>query len=1136
MFRLRLSTVICATVICLVALAATQADTVEKRNSKGKRHPTPVWMRAEAYALPDETRILGAYTPEDHRVPLVTPILSSSSASPGVAFGSTWMDTQHNATVGRMIGTGPHSGVPGLATVHFSWMYLPDSLAYRISRSYAYNAYVSATGSFVGETILHDLETHYSGMVNLWVTPDNRAVVGGHDSPVYNADNQAQIHFDACPACASFATYVRVPDSLAIYQQNPDDGDCAIWPKFLFQLGTDTVVHVLARINPTVDGFGAATMYFRNVGYEGSGEWVYPPYVVDSNAVLSHDISGEYLGDRVGMVWTASLPYEEPSCDTCSSGSIYGYTWVGTLDNDIYLQTSSDQGVTWEPRQNITKYPIGEAGHKAIFDASILFDQSDVIHLVWHTQPWPADTCVDQGGWCFVESDDWSGYEARIVHWSESDPYIRTVCDHTYDPSINCAPGAWSANVAKMILSECDGKLYCIWSQFNDIPGGIDDDCAQWGYNPDGYRGAANAELWVSVSSDGGLTWDAQRNLTNSYTPNCDPYGGYDCHSEHWASMTPHGRQVQIGEDWSGSVTVDPSGGTSPTDWYLDIQFVDDLDAGGMPRGEGGFTNNPMRWFRMPCVEPVASAMSSMSETLIEDFMGTLPGTQKDTTVTLENFGNTDLGYTITVEEDNGVAAAGEFIAATDDPVGWLAYSGFSGTVPAGLDNTETGTIHLNYGGVINYQTWLTGRLIFDGNDARFPDTIEIELWVGPPPEQPTWDIVNTSCLSLNCSSHGNVGSSGWGESNMDYYPEDCDSTADIYLADGSVLFGRDNGAYFNSIIWGISYRDPSGLRPQGGHMGTKYCADLDAEVFESGTFTTQDSTIAFEKIWVAPSDDCQFILEYLRVWSYDGASHSGLLLGELVDWDVPYDLMEGNTTDIPYNTGGVNSKRNLLYQRGYECYCDNNVYPHNCVFNDMRYAGNAFIQSYFNGVPRDIMPYGGFVGEVNQVLTEDGFDQAMMWSQMNVPGLRGIGSTGDLYTGMCFENNLTLGPDDYYEVVTVLATTEQGGLTDLQKAVIRAGTWFEANGGIGIFNDGNEDGQIDLCEGCCALMADVNHDGQVNAADLAYLSEWLLGIGPPPPCPDEADLDYNGEVDALDLVILADCLRRPGRCPSECP
>ncbi|UCD64412.1 MAG: hypothetical protein JSW34_02975 [Candidatus Zixiibacteriota bacterium] len=1124
MYYRRSFVVLLTIVLCLAMLTPAWAGKNHQKKSYAPQNQSAlVKMRAAAYSVPiDKGRVPTGPAPTP-RLPLgVTSV--SSSASPGVTVGATYYDYQHNSSMGRMVGIGPHSGETGFGRVHFGWMYLPDSvLEYR---SYAYNDFDSDPLQGPSPPVLFpDPEDYYSGYVNTGVSPDNRAVVGGHVLPLQGGQQRtmAQIHFEQ--GYKDFSFFVRVPDSSAYYV--PDYAE-AVWPKFFYQFGTDTVLHVAAKLydmsNPTNY---TPTSYFRIVDPENGGSWDYPPRVFDTTVSIAHDIAGSQAGDRVALAWLASLPYEEPGCDTCSGLSIYEGYLLGQMDNDVYIQISNDQGLNWEPRQNITSAGIGEAGFKAFSDLSILFDQADNFRIVWNEAPWPADTCVETGGFCFT--GEFIEGSSRISHWSENMPYIRTVTDHTYPASDSCGPPAWGANVAKMSVSECDGKLYCIWSQFNDIPNGIDDDCAEWGYAGAMPSGAANADIWVTASGDGGLTWGLAQNLTNSYTPHCDPDIGYDCQSDYWASMTPYGRRNETGEDWTGAVVVDPSGGY-PTDWHLDIQYLNDLEAGGVVQGEGGWTYSPIKWFRMPCF-PVWYWTQLLFD---PDHFGqpwfpvfAPPGTQMDTTLILENIGNTDANYMITIEEDNG-------------PTGWLAVSDFSGTVPFGLLNADTGTVHVNYQGIVGDYMELSGRLIFEGNFSNSPVTIPVYARIGVPPPPPYWDTVHTNCLALICGSHSNTGRHGWGKVNMDYYPEDCDSTAIVYMYEGSTVLGRDGGNTFNYIMWGADYFDPTGLWAQGDHIPTTYCGAIQAEVFESGTIITPDSTIAMEKIWVAPQDDCDFVIEYLRVWSADGQTHDGLLLGEVIDWDVPWDYLPDEPDRFFVNTGHIDPTRNLVYQQGYESYLDDTLYPFNCQFNDDRFAGNAFVESRLNGAPRSTYAYSGFAGEFDRMSDPDqGFVHSLMWDQMILSGFTGSDSTEDLFTGLCFEPDLTLGPGDYYEVITILATVHEGTLTDLRNAVDEAKyVWLANNGGMSLFEDLNDDGQIDICESCCTLRGDVNCDDQVDALDIICYVSWMWSIPPicEPCCDEHLDVDGDGYINALDIIYLVEYIFGGGPPPPPCP
>ncbi|UCD62720.1 MAG: hypothetical protein JSW34_08105 [Candidatus Zixiibacteriota bacterium] len=1037
--------------------------------------------------------------------------------------------------MGRMVEIGPHSGGTGPSIVHFGWMRLPDSVM--VGRSYAYNAYITATHSFVGETILHDPDRQYSGYVNVDVTPDNRALVGGHCDLMTGPQNyQTHIHFDECQGCADFANYTRVPDSLASYDQDPQAGTEAIWPKFFFQFGTDTVLHAFSEISATTTL--QSLFYFRNAGYEGTGEWDYPPRIVDSVQCIAQDITGQRTGDRVCLAWFASPPYQEPSCDTCSGTTVYDGYLIGQMDNDIYIQVSNTQGVTWEPRQNISNVGIGQAGFKAYCDASILFDQSGYLHLIWHAVPWSADTCIDEGGFCFVE--DFYLDASRVQHWSENIPYIRSIADHTYVPADSCGPPAWAVTVAKPGLAECNGRLYAMWAQFNDVPNGIHDDCAQWIYDQGVYYGGANSELWMSISADGGMTWDAQRNLTNTYTPHCGPNSAYECESDYWATISRWGKQIGTGEDWSGAVVVDPSGGTSPHyDYYLDIMYVNDEDAGGIVQAEGGWTYNDMKWFRVPCIEEVSAPLPVFSwhEVLFPTWCKV--GTQLDRDLTVENLGNQSWTFSVSVVEDNG-------------PSGWLGQTGFGTTLPSGLYNTVTGTVHMNQGGVVTTTMMLYGRVIFDGDDAGSPHNIEIELLVADTLVTPAWAVVNTGggtdvggATSLVISNNGNMGRAGYGGVNMDYYPEDCDSNAQVWLYEGTPVLARNGGADWNYQIWSATWYGDLGLYPVAGDEGPylyQPCSGMPAEVYETGRYVTPDTAVAFERVYVAPADDSEFIIAYMKVKPGKGEALTGLLLGEMIDWDIPNDNnpddpdRDGN----PINTGGIDAGRNMLYQQGFECYCDDTLYPNNCVYNDARFAGNGFVGSYLNGSPRYSVPYGGFVGENDELWASgEGFIHSTMWTELNTSGLRGSDSVEDLSTAMCYEPALDLGVDDYYEVVTVMATIEDGNLAALQAAYDRAVTWFNTNGGIGMFADVDEaNGAMDKCEGCCQNMGDMNHDGQVDALDVIFFVDYLWTPGSPvPPCDEEVDVNSDNQGDALDLIYLAEYIFQGLHDPlPDCP
>jgi len=1025
--------------------------------------------------------------------------------SPGIKIGDTWYDYQHNGSMGRMIGWGPHSGVTGDAIVHMSWMYLPgDAL---VSRKYAYTFYKSETGEFGTVTEIQP-DDDYAGYAAIDVTADNRGVVGGHNNE--GSGYSTQIYWDFTPGLGFFQS-ARVPDDIQAYYQADGFGTECIWPKFRYQEGTLNVTHIFAQISEENAADPQALYYFRKVGTNEAGTWDNPPYCVDTVFDISQDVACSQNGDKVALIWTGNLP-NAGDCDTCSGESDVHVQW----DNDLYYQISDDQGASWSPRVNLTQNVNGVAGFRPYDDMSALMDASDNLHIIWSAVIWPADPVTD--GW---------GWDCRLFHWSENNPYIRTVANADYTQD-ECTPGAWNINIAKMSVSECDGKIYALWVQFNEA-GRLDDCAARADGGQGDVSGAVNGDLWVSVSSDGGLTWDVARNVTHSYSPGCDPAnGGTPCASDNWPSMTRYGRQNLAGEDWSLAEVVVPGDVSWSGDYYLDVQYILDIDAGGIVQDEGTWQLADVNWFRMACVEPIPNPQFVPSWRKIADPAWTKPGTQLDTALVIENTGNVNLNYTLTVQE---VTA----------PSGWLAVTGNSGVVPSGINNTEELTVHLNNGGIYNGTgTELIGRLIFDHNAPTDKDTLNINFFVVDTLVKPVWDTLYAYSVGLTVGRNGNYGRQGAGKVNLDWYndPSECDTLAraEVYLYDASPLVGWITPADDTLFYWSIfddGYLDSLGWRPvaEGGMLDVTECAP-GILIYQSGTFVTQDSTVAAEKTWIAAKDDAtnnDFIIQRLSVWSYDGAAHNGLIIGEAVDWDVPSD--SGSE-----NTGGFDFSRNLIYQRGAEYNQDDTI---ECQNNDTRFGGLAFIQSYLNGTSRQTVPYSGYIAENDSfVYPAGGFVPSQLYDNMQVSGFSTVDSTEDLHMVMCFEPNFDLGASDRYEAYSVLGSVQSGTSANLGAVIDKAKTWFTAHGIRALLADGDGNGIADACEGCCVGDRG-NIDGDpgdnVDISDLVFLVNYSFGGGAEPPCLEEADVDGSGGVDISDLVYMVNYSFGGGAAPVGC-
>lgn len=1092
----------------------------------------PIVKKADK-KLFDNTRILSFPDEYDYQVNSsnLSPLRNSSvgrsaSAFAGATIGDTWYDYQHNGTMGRMIAWGPFTtGTPGSAgiaadasatnetRVFFTWMGLPGPVM--DSRKYYYNFYDATNGAFNGSGQV-GLQTsdEYAGYVGAEATSAGHAIVGGHNNPAQATTGIYQAEIKRCfnnSTSTLFPYSNRVPDTTAAYAG--DAGQSVIWPKFVYQEGTANVLHVIAQVSAPNAADPQANYYFRGVTTTDlvSVTWDYPPYVIDTSYDLSHDVAAEYFGDKVALIWTGNLP-AAGDCDTCSGESEIHVQW----DNDIYYQISDDQGVTWNPRVNVTLNVNGEAGFRPYTDLSSLIDSDGDLHILWSAVYWPENPL----------SEGWSE-ACKLFHWSESQPYIRTVADANYTSEI-CIPGAWNINISKMQISECEGKIYAMWVQFNGDAN--HDDCASRANGGNGdVSGSANGELMLAVSDDDGLTWDASRNLTNTYTPLCEATDSItsDCESENWPSMAKFGRQDLAGEDWSSAVIVDPSGGSYAGDNYLDVQYIADIDPGGIVQDEGIWTLNDLRWFRIPCVDPVPNPVLSLSwrEFDVPDY--TKLGVQRDEVLSIENIGNSDLHYTTSIVEDNG-------------PPGWLAISGFSGTTPSGLSNVETGTVNLNNGGVQTTEAYLNGRIVFTSDAPSSPDTVTINLVVADTIVGSTWDTLFSGCLALSISNSGNYGQAGAGGVNLDwtYSDSDCDTTAEVYLYDGSplLLWDTTGGYVYQNDMFGQTYIDEDGFRA----IESGNCVKTSADVNQSITdvFVTYDSSIAMQQsFWASPNtDSCDFVIQGIAMWSNDGSAHNDLRVGAGYDWDIPSDSGSDNTSDFDFS-------RNLIYQVGAEFHQDDD--PDSCggvdqpdcpcQDSDVRFGGVSYIGSYLQGgTSVSAFPTGGYTGENDTLVYPTGnFVPAKLWANMGTAGFTASDSTEDLHMVMVFDTAYDLTSTDTVYYYAIMATVENGTAADLQATVDKAKAWADNHVPYG---------DAFVCSCCSGVTGDMNGDGGYTAdiSDLLYLVDYMFVPGSPaPPCLAEGDV--NGDLgpvpDISDLLYLVDYMFTPGSpAPAACP
>ena len=515
--------------------------------------------------------------------------------------------------------------------------------------------------------------------------------------------SKPQVARNSTPALADFA--VGAIDTMTWYPHLAGDAVSFNWHQIALTEGAAPITHVVVSGNRTdADNLG---LYLRRVG-PLPNPWESGVVIGQAGYEQSFVITASRQSDRVAIAWSGG---RGDGTEFGASVSRYNGQLSGKNDNDIYVMISEDAGVTWGATQNVTQRanadPGGWAPHAKL---SILFNQADSLHVVW-------------------QAVEWVGYDAtfntrsRMFHWSENANAVRTAVDANWDP-ILCNGGDNTLNLDNPQLSACNNKLYLSYTQFAPVPLGKGDDCSERALTGDSL-GAANGDIYVSISGDGGFTWDAPRNLTNTYTPQCDTLPGSplpDCDSDVWHSVIRYGIDI-TGFDFIALTNLTDNLDASYTGAdFLVAMYINDSDPGTALQSEGGWTDNMVKTVRFGCVEPIPSSIlaSSLPEASVFTIAELLVPTT-DTTFDwiLENIGNADItDLTITV--------------TNSDPPGAITISGFGPTILSGANNSDTGVVSLNANGIPLGTA--TADITVDGSFVGAPKTFSLSYSLAAAP------------------------------------------------------------------------------------------------------------------------------------------------------------------------------------------------------------------------------------------------------------------------------------------------------------------------------------------------------------------------------------------------------------------
>ncbi len=210
-----------------------------------------------------------------------------------------------------------------------------------------------------------------------------------------------------------------------------------------------------------------------------------------------------------GNAWVGGGP-DIPSL----SGADNGLMGVVTSDfgTNIYYWESTDNGITWGDRQNISGHPTtpsyaapdtSSTEYRPLQNAAISVSPSGVPHAVWTA--YQAQGTIAGSDTLYTPGVDglWQ-YRTKLQHW---DPVngVTTVYRHPNGLSNFAGGTAFSYNVGHPAIGfdESGNNIYVVYEGFVDS-------------DQDFTNGFYFGDIYVSVSTDGGATWQDRVNITSS--------------------------------------------------------------------------------------------------------------------------------------------------------------------------------------------------------------------------------------------------------------------------------------------------------------------------------------------------------------------------------------------------------------------------------------------------------------------------------------------------------------------------------------------------------------------------------------------------------------------------------------------
>lgn len=997
--------------------------------------------------------------------------------SPGLDIGFTSYDYQANSSQAHNVARTPTG-----QEIHFTWMAfksIPTDIE-ASDRYVLYTAYDKTTLTSVqgynGAEVTGAVNR--AGYCNIDASNSNLAHVGMHQRETGELDPYEPWHvaFPFPPTATA--------DLIALEGY---DATCAevLWPRIATDRSNE-VIHEIAHSNVN-DCPDEKLWYWRfNTGtlaWDGPG-------LVSNTPEISYALAVDANSDKVAVVVHAVV------------NSKFNVGYIESANNG----TSFLGSVAPIAPTIITNYSAA-TNVGAWVHLTATYDNSTpgALHIVWD------------------EQEDGTEH-ITLRHWNSTRNTIRPIAQGYWDSPVSTS--IFNLNLAKPSMGIGDGSTMCqggaqsnnnyVYVTYTQFGGNTSLELEDYS-DPASVTGRTggymNGEIYLAVSNSGGNTWSPPVNLTNTKTPACNPglanlVGGEPqfpdnvCRSEHWATI--------------GRVVRD-----------IDVFFISDIDAGGIPQGEGSWQLNPVHYLRLagattdaqyvcPVIAPVFA--STLSEDADCEYNSPQTG-QAQATLTVSNFGNATLSGNLSVTDFPG--------APTLTVPGTGAYSILAGDP----DVVKTVTMAANGAAEGLY----TGSITLTHNDLNpnnpSPKVYSVEYFVFnefycPEDEILKTGVASPGSLALQVETNGRFGSQVeegqlWRHS---------DSSSSIF--DASLLIAHGTQGPTDTVVFHRFFN-----RPSNGQNGFRAQSEMDVDTSAYGTgsgyacatasMSTRDSVVGIDVEWVFPQDPSldEIVLVKYTVRRHDPAvAVNNLAIGILADLDaIPASYLGGLQSGAT-NSPGSDGTKNLIWVTGTDS-ANHVVTPANNTAT--RFRGGVAVS---DAAAWDA-PVGGFVGALvgnNVADIQPGGGPTDGFLYQNLLNLSGIDlysvADTDLYALIAVDNGISLGSADTREYVMVWASDTISEASF--KAKIDAGLALVATSFPG-------------CSSCnCPNWADPNADGirsdVLDVSSVVNVAFRGAASNTDPGClTQRQDVNNSGAVDVLDVSATVNVAFRGGNAAS---